>query len=132
MPTMEEVEDAVSAEFNALATSLGVPVSWGATEFDTNDLGEYFRFNMQFTGGTNPEISGRMFRRFGILSVQIFVPATTGKRRARQLAESVLATFEGQTIGGARLRNLGPVDVGIDDKWFQCNVTGEFEFDQFR
>jgi len=130
MPTLEQVEDSLSAAFAAAVSPL--PVAWGNVEFDTEGIAEWLRFDVQYNGGTNPELNGKSFRRFGILSVQIFVAATTGKRRARQIAETVLATFEGQTIGGVRLRNVGPTDVGVSDAWYQMNVTAQFEFDQIR
>jgi len=130
MPTIEQVEDSVSAAFAAAIGS--TPVAWDNVELDLDGVPEWVRFTMQFNGGTNPELEGKMYRRFGILIVQIFVPAATGKRKARQLAETVLATFEGQTIGEARFRNVGLVDVGVTDAWYQSNVTAQFEFDQFR
>lgn len=130
MPTIEQAEDSVSAAFAAAMAP--TPIAWDNVEFDTEGLAEWVRFSLQMNGGTNPELAGKMFRRSGILLVQLFVPATSGKRRARQLAETVLATFEGQTIGGVKFRNVGVIDVGVDQAWFNSNVNAEFEFEQFR
>jgi len=130
MPTIQQVEDAVSTVFAAAIP--GIPIAWDNVEFDLDGVPEWVRFTMAFNGGTNPELEGKQFRRFGVLTVQIFVPAATGKRRARAIAETVLATFEGQAIGEARFRNVGLVDIGVDDRWYQSNVTAQFEFDQFR
>ena len=132
--TIEAAEDALNGAFN---TALGgtIPIAWSNREFDTvrdAAAAEWAYFAVNWNGGTAGEVSGKMFRRFGILTAQIFVPANAGKRRALQLAESVLATFEGQTIGGVRVRNVGPLDVGVTERWYQMNVTGELTYDQFR
>ncbi len=132
--TIDEVEKLVTQTFaDAFGVAFpGFPVDYDASKFETEGLPEYARFSMNFEAGQLVELSGTQFRRFGTLFVQIFVPSTEGKSRARVVADPTMAIFEGQSIGPVRFRRVGVTDVGVEDAWYQSNVVASFEYDQFR
>jgi hypothetical protein len=131
--TIEIAEDALNTAYNAAIgpAGLNLPIAWDNTEFETISAAaaEWSAFLVEWVAGTTPELSATNSRYFGILTAQIFVPATTGKRRARQIAEVVLNAFTGKTIGGARVQNVGIADVGVTERWYQSNVTAELTLD---
>lgn len=75
---------------------------------------------------------GRIFTRYGIVTIQIFVP--TGKQGlvlADRLGKVAVDAFEGEetSTGNVWFRNVTYREVGVDGNWFQVNVIAEFEYD---
>ncbi len=76
------------------------------------------------------ESGGRRFTRYGIVTVQVFVPA--GKRglvTGDRLGKVALDAFEGEESGDVWYRNAVQREIGVDGAWYQTNVTAEFEYD---
>lgn len=72
----------------------------------------------------------RRYRRFGSAILQIFVPEGTGPTLATQLADEAMLLFEGQRLtGGVVFSGLRVREVGVEDGWFQINVSAAFSFD---
>lgn len=59
----------------------------------------------------------RRFRRVGVATVNIFVPAGRGDGLAKQLADSVAAIFMGRTVDGVIFRGTELTRVGVDGAW---------------
>lgn len=93
------------------------------------------RVNIKHTVGqqatiANP-IGNSLFRRDGIITVQIFTPSGQGLKLADQLAKVVLDALEGQsTPGGVWFRKVRLREVGPDGTWFNLNVLAEFNYDE--
>lgn len=77
-------------------------------------------------------VGGRVFTHRGVVTVQVFVPAgKQGLVRADRLGKVALDAFEGEetSAGNVWFRNATYREVGVDNGWFQVNVTAEFEYD---
>lgn len=75
---------------------------------------------------------GQRFRRFGIVTVQVFTISGGGQVASDVLGEVALAAFEGQSTGSDRIefRNARINEIGQDGPWFQVNVIAEFNYDK--
>lgn len=93
------------------------------------------RLNVKHTLGQqstigNP-IGNSLFRRDGLVTVQIFAPAGQGLKLADQLAKVALDAFEGKsTQGGVWFRKVRVKEIGPDRAWFNINVLAEFNYDE--
>ena len=78
--------------------------------------------------------SGRRFRRFGIVTVQIFTVSGDGLTGGDVLAQLALDAFEGENTGSDRIefRNARIEEVGEDGPWLQTNVIAEFLYDRVK
>ncbi len=76
--------------------------------------------------------SGQRFRRFGIVTVQIFTVSGGGQVASDVFVDVALAAFEGQNTGADKIefRNARANEVGQDGPWFQVNVIAEFTYDK--
>jgi hypothetical protein len=76
----------------------------------------------------------RRFRRFGIITVQIFALANQGLATADLYAKVALDAFEGQNTAPDEIhfRNTRVNEIGQDGPWFQINVISEFDYDELK
>lgn len=74
----------------------------------------------------------RRWRRAGVISVQIFVPAATGTGLAMELGDTVREIFEGLTVSGVIFRATSLNRVGIDGAWLQYNAQTPYQADELR
>lgn len=85
--------------------------------------------------GTSQQVEmGRLrrWRRVGVVTVQIFVPAASGTGLATELSDSVIQIFEGITVSGVIFRATSLNRVGLDGAWLQYNATTPFQADELR
>ncbi len=75
---------------------------------------------------------GQRFRRFGLVTVQIFTISGDGLTINDTLVQLALDAFEGTSTGSDRVefRNVRSNEVGQDGPWFQTNVMAEFTYDR--
>lgn len=98
----------------------------------------WVRLMVKHTTGGQATVGGRpgqkRFRRFGILTVQVFTPFGQGLTLSDTLVNVVLGIFEGQqaSLDGAFFYNCRPQEIGQSDDWHQTNVVVEFQWDQIR
>jgi hypothetical protein len=71
----------------------------------------------------------RRFRRVGVVSVQIFVPAGKGDGQAKILADSVANIFMGRTVNGVIFRGTGLDRVGVDGAWAVWTANTPYQAD---
>lgn len=75
----------------------------------------------------------RVFRREGILTVQVFTPVGKGLQDYYGLAKVVVDAYEGHsTPGGVWFRDTRIAEVGRDGKFFQSNVLTNFQYDEIK
>lgn len=79
-------------------------------------------------------IGERRFRRFGIVTVQVFTIFGEGMVLADRLSEIVQGAFEGvrTSPGGVIFRAVNAVEIGKSKEWFQTNVLAQFEYDEVK
>lgn len=77
---------------------------------------------------------GVRFRRFGIVTVQVFTVSGDGLTSADVLVDLALDAFEGEKTGLDRIefRNARINEIGQDGPWFQTNVIAEFVYDRVK
>ena len=78
--------------------------------------------------------NGVRFRRFGIVTVQVFEILGDGLTGADVLVDLALDAFEGEKTGLDRIefRNANAEEIGDDGPWFHTNVTAEFTYDRVK
>lgn len=78
--------------------------------------------------------NGARFRRFGIVTIQIFTLSGDGLTNSDVLVDLALDAFEGEDTGSDRIefRNARINEIGQDGPWFQTNVIAEFEYDRVK
>jgi hypothetical protein len=75
----------------------------------------------------------RRYRRFGLVTVQIFTIFGQGLVLADRLSETAQVAFEGvSTPGGVIFRSVNAVEIGRSKEWFQTNVVAQFEYDEVK
>lgn len=96
------------------------------------------RISIRHTLGEQATLSDengkRRFEKFGIVTVQIFVPLKSDDVLTlfEQLAQVGKKAFEGEetTTSNIWFQNVRINEVGVDDPWFQVNVVAEFRYDE--
>lgn len=76
--------------------------------------------------------AGQRFRRFGIVTVQIYTISGDGLTVNDNLVQLALNVFEGARTGLDRVefRNVRSNEIGQTGPWFQTNVIAEFVYDR--
>jgi len=76
----------------------------------------------------------RRFRRFGVITVQVFTLSNKGLATADVFAKVALDAFEGQSTAPTEIhfRNARINEVGEDGPWFQTNVLVDFDYDEIK
>lgn len=79
-------------------------------------------------------VGNRRFRRFGIITVQIFTLGDQGLSTADVFAKVALDAFEGNSTAPTEIhfRNSRINEVGEDGPWFQTNVIVDFDYDEIK
>lgn len=79
---------------------------------------------------SNP-IGTRLFRRDGIINVQIFTATGDGLKTSDALAKIVADAYEGKaTSNGVWFKNVRLRENGVDGNWYQVNVLIDFEYNE--
>ena len=78
--------------------------------------------------------NGVRFRRFGVVTVQVFEISGAGLTNSDDLVDLALDAFEGEKTGLDRIefRNAHAIEIGQDGPWHQTNVIAEFNYDRVK
>ncbi len=143
--TTTEARDEILAHFTT-AWDAGTPpiplLLYSDKHTDLPDNAPYARitvlhniFEQATVGGKLSTGGGGMrFRRFGIVTVQIFTVSGDGLTDSDPLVDLALDAFEGESTGSDRVefRNARVNEIGQDGPWHQTNVTAEFNYDRIK
>lgn len=80
-------------------------------------------------------VGNRRFRRFGLVTVEVYTPFGDGLTNNDIFAKVAVDAFEGtRTSGGdsVEFRNVRSNEIGPDGDWFHTNVIAEFEYDEVK
>ena len=141
--TVNDVYEAVVAAYLAdmTANQPEVVLAWENVKFDPDEAfpsyseaDAFTRLNFQHTPGEagNAGLGNRYFRRGGIIIVQVFTRANTGRARSNDVVDSVLLFFETTSVPGIWFRGQSPSEAGDDGSWYQVNVSIDFDYDTLR
>lgn len=76
-------------------------------------------------------LGNRLFKRDGLVTVQIFTPRGQGLTRSYELAKVAADAFEGKaTPKGVWFRSVRLREVGPDANWYQVNIIADFEYNE--
>jgi hypothetical protein len=128
----EAAEAAVRAFFNTHWNS-ATPIAWPDLSF-TPPNGSWVRFNMKNTAAPQASIGApgsNLFRRYGIVTIQVFQKEGQGSKDARAKSDKAADIFLTQTLSGFIFRNVNAREIGTDGAgWYQWNVTVEYQYDR--
>lgn len=119
----------------AFASPNTPPIAWPDIEFTIPENKTWVRFNCQENGGQQVGMGdpgNNRFRRFGIVTIQVFQPRGQGSKDARTKAAAARDLFTGaQTTGGVTFQDVSARQVGDDGHGFyQVNVFAPFWYDE--
>lgn len=124
---LDEVGEKFKTEWGAETA-----VAWEDLDFDPAAVNEYVRFSMQHAAGDRADIAGDdtdpLFRRTGLVFVQVFTPKNSSTDRSNALVAKALRFLE-RYRGQVWMRNQSPIPVGREGRWRQVNVSAEFIYD---
>lgn len=111
------------------------PVAWPDVEFTIPEAEIWVRFNCQENGGQQVSMGdpgNNRFRRFGIVTVQVFAPRGDASKNARAKASTARDLFTGaQSTGGVTFYDVSARQIGDDGNGFyQINVFAPFYYDE--
>lgn len=130
----DELLEAITAAWTAGAG--GAPLFYDDRPGEAPaDATTWARVHIQHNLGTQSTIGGpigtSLFRRDGLLTVQIFTPIGKGLSQADALAKVAIDAFEGKsTPNGVWFRKVRMREIGPDRSWFNVNVYAEFNYDE--
>lgn len=120
------------------AASMDYPILYWDVAYPAEPTTPWCRVTVQHQDGAQVTLSNesgaRRFRRYGLITVQIFTEWGKNTTLKNTLKKIVCEAFEGVTTSPGRVtfRNVRPNEIGQDGQWFQTNVLAEFEYDEVR
>lgn len=111
------------------------PIAFDNLNFDPPaDNGEFVRLVIDESLGSQQSVGSdgnRLFRRFGIVFVQIFTPTNTARLRSDELSETAYNIFINE-VNGVRFYNQSVSTVGVVGSYYQQNIIAEFIYDALK
>jgi hypothetical protein len=107
-----------------------VPHTWGDVKYDPPEDTPWVRLTI--LPGQQAQASmgkQRLFRRNGVVVVDIFVPAGSGDGRAKELGDAVTNIFMGRTVSGVIFRATSLERVQVDGAWTQYSASTPYQAD---
>lgn len=137
--TTAQASEAIYEQFATAFAALRptVPVSFDNEEFDPPASGPWVRLSVGFQASQQDTLGApgsRKYRRLGSVYVQVFVERDAGRKDSDLIAQDVVSSLEGFSLGGGLLvlYASSPRDVGNDGRWYMKNVATPFDFEETR
>ena len=136
--TYEEAYDEMTAMMKASWDATGYQIFYETVrdEQDTStDPFVYYssKLGSAFQAAMGAAAGQRMFRRRGMIIIQLFCRSGKGLSESLQLAKVIADTYEGKSSpGGVWFKNVTPKDMGRDGIFQQTNIVVEFEYDEIK
>ncbi len=105
---------------------------------DDDDGRAWCRINIRHSRGEQATLAdgngGSLFRQEGVVIVQVFADfkSNAGSTLAVRLAMVAKKAFEGKRTPNVWFRRARYQEVGREGRWYQINVTADFEWDERR
>ena len=141
--TRTQARDEIAALVKGVVDTLGTNfvAIYDDTKTDipkANDtpLKTWARITVRHVGGAQTSLSDvsgqKRYTKTGLLTIQLFTPAGDGSTAADPLCDQFEAAFRDKsTPGGVWFRNPRSVEIGNDGPWWQTNILGDFQYEQF-
>ncbi len=140
---VDEMLSLFKAAWDARPESQLIPVLWPNVRGDvdttrqlpTDAAQSWCRVTVQTVRSEQRSISMtdglRRYETEGLLTVEIYVPTSSGSGLAYRLVQVALNAFRGsETAHGVTFRNARPREIGNDGNWFRVDALVEFSFDE--
>jgi hypothetical protein len=128
----EAAEAAVRAFFNTHWNSL-TPIAWPDMKFTPRNS-TWVRFSMKNNAARQASIGApgnNLFRRYGIITIQVFQKEGQASKDARTKADAAADIFITESLDGFIFSNVNARDIGPDGAgWYQWNVIAEYQYDR--
>ncbi len=153
--TLEVAQDQIYAQFRsvwiadtpalvggspAVAASIQYEdtTNWTGRPVDDNDDRPWCRINIRHASGEQATLAdgvgGSLFNQQGTVTVQVFAnyKSNKGSTLAVRLAMVAKKAFEGKRTPDVWFRRARYQEVGREGRWYQINVSADFEWDERR
>jgi hypothetical protein len=128
----EAAVKAIVAHFNDEWNNL-TPVAYPDVAFTPPDE-TWVRLNVDHADGYQASMGSpgnNMFRREGLVNVQVFAKQGEAKLDALKKADAAISAFQGIELNGIHFYDVHMRDVGNDGAgWYQINVLANFRYDE--
>lgn len=136
-------DEAVAAvrAFFALHWGSTTRIAWPDMNFTPPQADTWVRFSMKNSIGYQASMGNpgnNIFRREGIITIQVFQKEGRASTDARKKAAKAETIFMKQKLAGFEFKNVNVLDIGAGrdeiglhrTPWYQMNVTAEYRYDQ--
>lgn len=124
-------ENDVQGWFNTKWNGL-TPIAWPDVDFNHPNQ-TWVRFNMKNNLGFQASAGSpdsNMYRRTGVVTIQVFQKENKGGTDARAKANAAANYFLDNDLSGYEFYNVNAREIGNDGHgWYQWNVTAEYRYD---
>lgn len=108
------------------------PIAWPDVQFEKPN-GTWVRFSMKNNVGRQASIgspTNNLYRRLGVITIQIFAKENGGAVDCRTKADEVVSIFLDNSLEGFVFSDINARDIGADGfGWYQWNVTIAYRYD---
>lgn len=135
--TYAEARDAINAlvttAWNAAAP--GAPLLYDNLDSERPAVPAFFgRVTVRFFDGRLASLGnasgGRVYRREGLVYVQVFTPHGKGLTQANVVSEALVRAIENPgATGNIWFRDAHASEIGSDGAYYQINVVARFQYD---
>lgn len=134
MTTLQEARSETNTLFHTAWGGVGseiTPIFWDNIPGDGEEPDEYVIAQFQSSAGEIQALGPTEFVQRGIFIAQIFTPSDKGSLRNDTLVQTAINAFQSAPPGSVRYLNPSIIHVGNDGKFFQTNISVEFEYRHF-
>jgi len=134
MTTIREARREVNALFLAAWGGVGseiTPIFWDNAPEDGEQPDEYVIASFQSNFGSIQTLGPTEFVHSGVWLAQILTKSDKGSVRNDTLVQQAVDVFQTAPPGPVRFMNPSIIHVGQDGKFFQTNVSIDFEYRHF-
>lgn len=96
---------------------------------------DWVRLSVRHRGGGQETLgpkTGRKYRRFGGIFVQVFTPVGKGEKAGSSHAHAARVIFEGESFGGVDTDNGEIKEIGDNGKHYQTNLEVHFAYEEIK
>lgn len=92
---------------------------------------EFYLLNGEASQASIGAPGSNVFRHVGLVSINVFTPESTGKPEALRLADTAAEIFRNQVKDAIRFKTPKVTVLGVQDHYYQVNVSVPFTRDSF-
>lgn len=140
MPTTTAARDTIQTTFNTawLAQSLDTgevrpEIAWDNLQFNPPEVLPFARFMIKHLAGSQEtlgSVGNRVFRKQGIIFVDLFIPKNTGMVTLEKWSATARTAFEGIQATGVWFRNVITLEQDPEEEYLRALTQSDFQYDE--